>query len=110
MARLKQVPAPESCPGREVAVDVVFLEKETPSELSMARLEERARLLKAKRLTDEALLAVACSRTHARLVDLYLEALREIEDSIDANVRAGLGAKASHSPARIRPETDRLQR
>lgn len=87
-------------PAPEVAdeSDVVFVEdQQTPSGHGMARLEERARLLKAKRLTGEALFAVACSSTHARLVDFYLEAIREIEDLIDANMRAGLTPPAAHT-------------
>lgn len=71
--------------------DVIFVDDDAMSQDSgLARLEARARLLKARRFTEAALIVVGCSRAHERLIDLYLDALREIEEGLGENVRTGL--------------------
>jgi hypothetical protein len=74
--------------------NVIFVDDDDMSQDSdLARLEERARLLKARRFTESALIVIGSSRAHERLIDLYLDALREIEDALDKNVCAGLAPR-----------------
>lgn len=54
--------------------------------LSYAQLEARANILKAMKHTEAALLAISDGRLHYTLIDLYIEAMRELQALLDANM------------------------
>lgn len=62
--------------------------------------EDRGPLLRARWLTEAALLAVGSTPAHVRLVDLYLDALREIEDSLKPKKRANVDAQRARTAGR----------
>lgn len=48
-----------------------------------AHASERERILKALKLTEAALLAISDGRLHYKLIDLYIEAMGELEAILD---------------------------
>ncbi len=59
-----------------------------------AQLAQRAGILKAMKHTEAALMAISDGKLHYKLIDLYVEAMRELETMLDTNMRAGLGTRA----------------
>lgn len=57
---------------------------------ALDRLKERARLIQVLQLTEQALMTAVDVAEHNKVLDLFLEAMRELEDLLDANYRASL--------------------